>query len=169
MWEIAWTLSRPFQDDCVSIRQHGIVQDGARVLRTVSSMQSAQRSERGAQLIDKELRLFPRRKVPTFFKLVVMNEFGERPHSPTPGSCIDLVRKDTYGNWDGDVPDVKEGPLVFPIETSRRDRRVRQPVECDVVQDVITREPFRLSVEDTCDEFVAAHIVIEDPGCQADG
>ena len=67
-----------------------------------------------------------------------MDELGIRPLCPTPRGLIELVRKDAHGNRDGDVLDVEEGELVFPIETRRRNRRVRQPVERDVVEDVVS-------------------------------
>ncbi len=84
------------------------------------------------------------------------------------GACIDLVRKDAHGNRDGDAFRGEKGELVFPIETSRRDRRVRQPVERDVVEDVVSRQALGLTVEDACDERVTARVVVEHPGGQAD-
>jgi hypothetical protein len=71
------------------------------------------------------------------------------------------------GDRDRDVFDVEKGQLVFPVETSRRDRRVRQPVECDVVEDIVSREAFGLSVEDACDKRVTAVVVVEHPGSLA--
>jgi hypothetical protein len=35
---------------------------------------------------------------------------------------------------------LKKPPLVFPIELGRRDPRVRQPIERDVVEDLVTRQ-----------------------------
>src|SRR5438132_12388908 len=58
---------------------------------------------------------------------------------------------------------------VVPIEASRRDRRVRQPVHRDVLEDIVSREAFALSVEDARDQRVTARIVVEYPRCQADG
>ena len=63
----------------------------------------------------------------------------------------------------------KKAKLVFPIETSRRNRRVRQPVERDVVEDIVSRQALGLPVKDACDELVAARVVVEHPGGQADG
>ena len=63
----------------------------------------------------------------------------------------------------------KKRQLVLPVETSRGDRRVRQPVERDVVEDVVAREALGLPVEDAGDQLVAARVVVEDPGGQADG
>jgi len=64
-----------------------------------------------------------------------MDEFGIRPVCPATRGFIELVRKDTHRNRNGDALGSEEGQLTFPIETSRRDSRVRQPVERDVVQD----------------------------------
>ncbi len=67
-----------------------------------------------------------------------MDELGIRLLGPTARSRIDLVWKDAHGDRDGDAFNVEKGQLVFPIETSRRDRGVRQPVGCDDVLDNIT-------------------------------
>ena len=83
--------------------------------------------------------------------------------------CIDLVREDAHGDRDRDVLDGEERQLVLPVEARRGDRRVRQPVERDVVEDVVAREALGLSVEDAGDELVAAHVVVEHPGREADG
>jgi hypothetical protein len=79
-----------------------------------------------------------------------MNEFGVRLFCPTPRGWIELVGKDAHGNGNADVLRGEKGKLVFPIQPSRRDRRVRQPVECDVVEDVISREALGLTVKDAC-------------------
>ena len=71
--------------------------------------------------------------MPAFVEPVVMDEFGIRPLCPTSRDVIKLVKEDAHGNEDRDVFDVKKGQFVFPIETSRRNRRVRQPVERNVV------------------------------------
>ena len=74
-----------------------------------------------------------------------MDEFGVRPLCPTPRGGVDLIWKDADGNRDGDVLRGEKGKLVFPIQTSRRDRRVRQPVEGDVVENVISRKALGLA------------------------
>ncbi len=61
-----------------------------------------------------------------------------------------------------------EKTFVFPVETGARKRRVRQPVERDVVEDVIPREALGLSVEDACDQRIAARVVVEKIGGEAD-
>ena len=58
--------------------------------------------------------------------------------------------------------------LVFPIETSPRERRIRQPSERDVVEDVASRDAFAASGKDTRDHLVAARIVIKEISRKAD-
>ena len=76
-----------------------------------------------------------------------MDQFGIRPLCPTPRGWIEFVREDAHGNRDGDAFDIEKAnfPKILPIETSRRKRRVRQPVERDVVEDVVAREALGLS------------------------
>src|SRR5260221_3790396 len=104
-----------------------------------ASRVSAQRLERGPEFLGEGLRLLPGRKVPAFVEPVVMNEFGKRFLCPTPRGCIELIGKGAHGNRDGDVLRGEKGELVLPIETRRRDRRIRQPVERDVVEDIVSR------------------------------
>ena len=56
---------------------------------------------------------------------------------------IELVRKRAHGHRNGDVLRSEEGELALPIETGG-DGRVRQPVEGDVVEDVVPRQSLRL-------------------------
>src|ERR1700675_4984882 len=98
-----------------------------------------------------------------------MDEFGKRPLGPAPRSWIELVRKDAHGSRNNDTSDAEERiTLVFPIETSPRERRIRQPSECDVVQNVVSSEAFAASGEDACDHLVAARVMIEKIGGQTD-
>src|SRR5215204_6346871 len=80
--------------------------------------------------------------MPAFVELVVMDEFGIGLLCPTPRHLIELVRKDAHRYRDGDALRGEEVELVFPIETSRRDSRVRQPVMGDVVEDVVSGQSF---------------------------
>src|SRR6266849_5246293 len=128
----------------------------------------AQRSEARANLFRKELRLFPGRKVPAFLHLVVMDQFGIHPLCPAPRGWIEFVREDAHGNRDGDAFGVEIPEFVLPIETGARKRRVRQPGDRDVVEDVVAREALRLSVKDARDELIAARVVIKEISRQAD-
>ena len=68
-----------------------------------------------------------------FGDLVVVDKFGIRPLCPASRHSIDLVREEADGNRDRDIFDVEVAALVFPIETSRRNARVRQPIVRNVV------------------------------------
>src|SRR4029077_4527722 len=98
-----------------------------------------------------------------------MDEFRIRPLCPTPRNGIDLVWKDADGNRDGDVLRGKKGKLVFPIQTSRRDRRVRQPEEGDVVENLIARKAPGLAGKNARHERLTGFVVVEYPGRQPDG
>jgi|HubBroStandDraft_6_1064221.scaffolds.fasta_scaffold1380086_2 hypothetical protein len=74
-----------------------------------------------------------------------MDEFGIRFLYPAPQSGVDLIGINADGNRDGDVLGDEKGKLVFPIQTSRRDRRVREPVEGDVAEDVVSRKALGLA------------------------
>src|SRR5437016_10949444 len=70
---------------------------------------------------------------------VVMDQVvGVRPLRPAPRCLIQLVGKDAYGKRNGDVLGVEEVRLVLPVETSRGNPGVRQPVERDVIEDVVS-------------------------------
>src|SRR6266849_8406100 len=134
----------------------------------LSVLRWTQRPERRSHLRAEELRLFPRREVTALVELVVINELGIRLLCPTPWSCIDLVWKYTHGSRDRHTFRSEKGQLAFPIETSGRNRRIRQPVERHIVEDVVAREAFTLAIEDACDERITAGVVVEHPGGKAD-
>src|SRR5438477_11913469 len=98
-----------------------------------------------------------------------MYQFGIRALCPTARSLIELVRKGAHGHRDRDPFRGEKGQLAFPIQASRGDRRLRHPVERDVVEDVVSAEALRVSVEDAGDERVTARVMVEHPGRQADG
>ena len=135
----------------------------------------AERSERRPELCGEELRLLPGREVAALVELVVVDELGIRPLRPTPRGLILLARKDAHGHRDGDALGVEKAALVFPVETRRRDPRVRQPVERDVVEDLVARQfaggargPVQ-SRGDRRGRLAVSIIVVEKPGGQADG
>src|SRR5258708_7923378 len=100
-----------------------------------------------------------------------MDEFGIRPLCPTPRGWIEFVREDAYGNRDGDPfgIEIPEFAPILPIETGARERRVRQPGDRDVVEDVVAREAFGFSRKDARDQLIAARVVIQEISRQADG
>jgi hypothetical protein len=79
-----------------------------------------------------------------------MNEFGIRPLRPAPWRRIELVREDAHRNRYGDAfgIEISEFAPNLPIETGARKRRIRQPSDRDVVEDVISREALGFSLKD---------------------
>jgi hypothetical protein len=65
------------------------------------------------------------------------------------------------GNWDRDAFNIEKAELVLPVEASRRDRRVRQPEQRDIVEDIVRREAFGLPVERTRDELQTAYVLVK--------
>src|ERR1700724_1983133 len=98
-----------------------------------------------------------------------MDQFGIRPLRPTARAQIDLVRKGAYGNRDGNAFNTEIPELVFPVEAGSGNRRVRQPGDRDVVENVVAGETGSLSGKDARDQSIAPRIVIQKIGGQADG
>src|SRR5262245_21232039 len=135
----------------------------------VGSRGLAERPERRPDLPREELWLLPGDKVPAFVEPAVVDEPGIRSLGPASRGLIELVWEGAQGNWRFDSQWHEERELVFPVEPSRRDAGARQPVERDVVEDVVPRQPFGLAIEDSCDESVATCVVVQDPRGQPDG
>jgi hypothetical protein len=116
--------------------------------------------------------------VPAFVNLVVINKFVIRSPRPTSRGLIVLAGKDAHSSWDRDVGRVIKIEVKFPIETSRRNRRVRQPVECEVVEYIVScqvtcgvsinRAP-EYCRSDRCRGLAITVTVVKEPSCQADG
>src|SRR5918992_4286942 len=137
--------------------------------RTSEHGHLAKRPEARSDLVAEQLRLLPSREVPALVDPVEVDEIGVGLLRPTPRHLIELIGKAAHRDRDGDALRTEEGELVLPIQTPRRDPRVRQPVVGDVVEDVVSREALGLSVEDTCDQRQTSRVVVEHPGGQADG
>src|SRR5262245_19538674 len=98
-----------------------------------------------------------------------MDEIWERAFRPGPWTLIEFIREGAHGNRDGHTLGSEEWKLVFPIQPSRRNRRSRQPIDRDIVENVVSRQALALTVEHTRDEFVTANIVIDHPCRQSNG
>src|ERR1700722_1538019 len=118
--------------------------------------QSAKRSEGRSDLRRKALRLLPGSEVSALGELIIVNQFRIRPLCPAPRGWIKFVREDTHGNWDGDALGV-EIPLakIFPVKAGAGKRRVRQPGDRNVVEDVVARKALGLALKDAWDQLVA--------------
>ena len=103
-----------------------------------------------------------------FGELVVVDELHIRLLRPALRRLINFFRKRAHADRKLDPSRVEEAacrqimPHV-PVETRRRDRGIRQPIERDVVENVVAAQPFRLAVENAGDHLVAANVVIKYP------
>jgi len=102
--------------------------------------------------------------------LVVVEEFGIGALSPAARRLVLLAGKDAHRHGDGDALGVEEAALVLPVETGRRDPRLRQPIERDVVEDLVTGQfagvaggPVQ-SVDDRRGWLPVSIVVVEKPG-----
>ena len=104
-----------------------------------------------------------------------MDELGIRSLGPAPRSLILLAGEDGHRYRNGHALGVEKATLVFPIETRRRNPGVRQPVERDVVEDLVTRQLARgarcpvQSRDDRRGRLAVGIVVVEKPSGQADG
>ena len=129
-------------------------------LTFLCQLRLAQRLECGAEFCCKKFWLLPGREVSALVELVVIYEFGIRLLCPTPRCLIELVRKDAHGNRDGDALDGEKGELVLPVETSRRNRSVSQPVKRDIVEDIVSRKAFGVSVKGMRDQLQTTRVMV---------
>src|SRR4051812_8295936 len=113
------------------------------LLMRTPSVVLAKRSEAGAELRGEQVRLLPGGEVTALFDLVEVDELGIRPLGPAARRLVLLAGE--HGDRDRDVHalGVEEPALVFPVQTRRRDAAVRQPVQRDVVEDLVTCELAR--------------------------
>jgi len=130
-----------------------------------------ERLERGAHLTREELRLFPGREVPALLRHVVVNEVVVRALHPVLRRLEDLVGKHRVGDGERQVRrrilERRSSALcLLPVNPRGRRRGVRQPVQRDVVDDMVAGEVARrLSVEEGVgDLLVAVRVVVEHPG-----
>jgi hypothetical protein len=104
-----------------------------------------------------------------------VEEFGIGLLDPAPRRLICLARKDAHGHRDGDAFGIPKAALVFPVEPRRRDPRLRQPKERDVVEEIVTGQFPRVapgpiqSLDYRLSRLAATIIVVEKPGGQAEG
>ena len=107
--------------------------------------------ERGSELGREELRLLPGREVPAVGQAVVVEELGVGSFRPALWGRVDLVGKGAHGHRYGDALRGEKGQLAFPVQPSRRDRCIGQPVERDVVEDVVSGKALALPGKDSRD------------------
>src|SRR3954451_15579584 len=133
-----------------------------------SSAPWSNRPEGRPDFFGEDLRLLPGGEVAAFVDFVEVDELWIRLLRPAPWSWIELVGEDGHADWDLDALDVEEGQMALPVEAGRGDGSVREPVVRDVVEDVVSRKATGLPGKSARHELVAALVVVEHPGRQAD-
>src|ERR1044072_5315486 len=132
----------------------------------------AQGPEACAHLVGEQLRLFPGREVAAPVDPVVVDEVvGIGPLGPAAGRLVELLREDADGVRDRDRLGLEEACLFLPVKARGGDPRVRQPVQRDVVQDVVAGEvAATASLEDPCDQpgLAGAVAVVDREGSEID-
>ena len=130
---------------------------------------SAQRVEARAKLVREGLRLLPGGEMAALGQPVVVDQLGIGLLGPALRRGVDLVRKGADRRRQRDALGREEGELALPVEPRRRDRRVGQPVERDVVEDVVAASgPSAGPSKTRAISVVAAVVVVEHPGGEAD-
>src|SRR4051794_17683563 len=102
---------------------------------------SAQRSEGGAELVAEELGLLPGGEVAAAVELVEVDEVVRVGLlGPAARRLVELVGEDADRVGDRDRLGVEEIGLVLPVKTRCGDASVGQPVQGDVVEEVVAGE-----------------------------
>src|SRR5262249_22958051 len=106
---------------------------------------SAKRSERRPKLVCKDLRLLPGGEVTALVDLVVVDDVRVGGLDPTPRGLEDLAGEGRETDRDVDrrrrlAGGASGGLCALPIRPRRRGAGTCQPVERDVVEEVIARE-----------------------------
>src|SRR5262249_29094736 len=114
------------------------------------------RFEGCAHIGHEEDSLLPSREVCAFGVFAVVDEIHIRFFCPTLRRLINFFSKRAHAYGKLDASRVEESAcrqimLRVPVKTRRRDRGIRQPIERDVVENIVATQSFRLAVEDAGD------------------
>src|SRR5258705_5873985 len=102
-----------------------------------------ERSEGGAQLGGEKLRLFPRGEVSAFVDFMKIDQVFIGAACPRLRGAIDVLWKYSDGHWQRDLGSLPSGRLrgvasdVLPIQAARRGGAVGEPVQREVVEDLV--------------------------------
>src|SRR5215218_8099942 len=175
----SWGHPEPVdQDDGVwSTRIRGVVLGGHEDLLSQRG-QLAKRPECGSDFFREQLRLLPRREVATLLDLVEVGKGAVRPPDPAARGRPDLAGEGGEAHRDRDLGRSlggrgrdSGGSVALPVRPGRRCAGAGQPVQRDVVQDVVPGEiARRLPLDEGAGHLVVAvGVVVEHPGRQGDG
>src|SRR3712207_1572130 len=175
----SWGHPEPVdQDDGVwSTRIRGVVLGGhGDVLSRRGRL--AKTPERGPELLGRQLRLFPGGEVAAPVDRVEVGEGTVRLLDPAARGRPDLVREGSEAHRDRDFGRSlgsrgrdSGGSVALPVRPGGRGPGARQPVQRDVVEDVVPGEIARRLPrgEGAGHLVVAVGVVVEHPGRQGDG
>src|SRR4051794_16090649 len=131
--------------------------------------------ERGAEFLGKQLRLLPGCEVASAVHLVEVDGGGIRALDPAAGTPPDLVREGGERDRDGHVRNalVCRARLTLgalPVGPARGGAGTGEPVQRDVVEDLVPREVARGPPvhEGAGDLVVAVGVVVGHPGGEGD-
>src|SRR5947209_20492650 len=99
---------------------------------------SSKWAECGPKLLRENLWLFPSCKMPAFRETVVVRQLGICFLRPATWRCVNLVGEHADRCRDRNAFGSEEREFALPIQPSRRNRRICQPIEGNVVENVIT-------------------------------
>src|SRR6266850_3258396 len=108
-----------------------------------------ERSEGGAQLGGEKLWPFPGCEVAALVDLVEIDQVAIGAAGPCLRGAIDVLRKYGDGHRQRDLGSLPRGRLrgvasdVLPIQAPRRGRAVGEPVQCEVVKDLVFGRSLR--------------------------
>src|SRR5262245_46404379 len=100
---------------------------------------SAHVSEGLAHLAHEDLGYLEGGEVAAALELAEVDQTGEALLRPAPRGAEDLLREDGASRRHRDRIE-RRRPEALPVETGRRGGRPRQPVEHDVVEELVARE-----------------------------
>src|SRR3954453_5731369 len=72
--------------------------------------------------------------------MAVIDELGIRLLGPAARGLVLFAGEYAHRDWDRDAFGVEKAAFVFPVETRRGERRIREPVERNVVENLVSRE-----------------------------
>src|SRR4051794_7793407 len=93
---------------------------------------------------------------------LVENEVRISLASPAFRRLVYLLAEGADAGWQRHAFGREEGKFAFSIQARRGDCRVGQPVERDVVQDIVAREAFARAIEHPRNEVIALDIMVDD-------
>ena len=115
-----------------------------------------QRTEACSHILRERLRVLPRREVASTRVILVVRQIWIGFFGPLSRDWGELIREVAHHDRDGDLLRIEEGKRAvrveaFPVQVSGRYSGAGQPVEGDIVENVVSRQTFFGTIEDASD------------------